>query len=212
MKQKQAPTAALVLLIVLGLAGAGSPPAFADRNDAATTPTKRADAKTRLMEASLERSTYGLEGKDWGIEETIEVRAGKLHAHTPRFHALASTITTKELHEQIIGAQPPVLIDVLGGKRHRSVPGAVWLKGAGLDDTREDDVDARLDAKLDELTGGDKSRGVVIFCLSAECWLSYNAAMRAVRLGYENVHWYRGGVNAWKKAKLPTVKVRKSRW
>ena len=205
MKQKQAPTAALVLLIVLGLAGAGSPPAFADRNDAATTPTKRADTKTRLMEASLERSTYGLEGKDWGIEQTIEVRAGKLHA-------LASTITTKELHEQIIGAQPPVLIDVLGGKRHRSVPGAVWLKGAGLDDTREDDVDARLDAKLDELTGGDKSRGVVIFCLSAECWLSYNAAMRAVRLGYENVHWYRGGVNAWKKAKLPTVKVRKSRW
>ena len=205
MKQKQAPTAALVLLIVLGLAGAGSPPAFADRNDAATTPTKRADTKTRLMEASLERSTYGLEGKDWGIEQTIEVRAGKLHA-------LASTITTKELHEQIIGAQPPVLIDVLGGKRHRSVPGAVWLKGAGLDDTREDDVDARLNAKLDELTGGDKSRGVVFFCLSAECWLSYNAAMRAVRLGYENVHWYRGGVNAWKKAKLPTVKVRKSRW
>ncbi len=106
----------------------------------------------------------------------------------------------------------PIEIDLAKHKGHRSVPGAVWLKGAGLDDTREDDVDARLNAKLDELTGGDKSRGIVIFCLSAECWLSYNAALRAVRLGYENVHWYRGGIDAWKKAKLPTVKVRKTRW
>ena len=212
MKQTQALSAALALPIVLGLAGAGSPPAFAERDDATTTPTKRVDTKTRLMEASLERSTYGIEGKDWGIAETTEVRAGKLHAHTPRFHALASTITTKELHEQIIGAEPPVLVDVLGGKGHRSVPSAVWLKGAGLDDDREEDVDTRLNAKLDELTGDDKSRGIVFFCLSAECWLSYNAALRAVRLGYENVHWYRGGINAWKKAKLPTVKVRKTRW
>lgn len=81
-----------------------------------------------------------------------------------------------------------MLIDALGGKSHRSVPGAVWLKGAGHNDDEEADVDARLGTKLDELTGGDRTRSIVIFCRSAERWLSYNAALRAVRLGYENVH------------------------
>ena len=95
---------------------------------------------------------------------------------------------------------------------HRSVPGALWLKRAGLGDDREENVDARLGAKLTEITDGDRIRSIVFFCLSAECWLSYNTALRTVRLGYENVHWYRGGVNAWKKAKLPMVKVRETRW
>ena len=92
------------------------------------------------------------------------------------------------------------------------MPGALWLKGAGWGGDGEEDIDRRLEAKLDEVTDGDKTRSIVFFCLSAECWLSYNAALRAVRLGYENVHWYRGGVNAWKKAKLPMVKVTKTPW
>jgi rhodanese-related sulfurtransferase len=28
--------------------------------------------------------------------------------------------------------------------------------------------------------------------------MSYNAALRAINLGYRNVLWYRGGVEAWK--------------
>ena len=53
---------------------------------------------------------------------------------------------------------------------------------------------------------------IVFFCLSAKCWLSHNAALRAIALGYENVHWYRGGIKAWKKARLPTEKARKTTW
>ena len=200
------------VLIVLGLVGFYSQPIYADRDDSGQAPAKRVDVKTRLMEASLKRATYGIEGKDWNVAQTTEIRTRKFHAHTPRFHPLAGTISTKDLHEQIIGPQPPLLIDVLGGKAHRSVPGALWLKDAGLGDDREENIDTRLVAKLDELTNGDKERSIVFFCLSAECWLSYNTALRAVRLGYKNVQWYRGGVNAWKKAKLAMVKIKKTRW
>ena len=200
------------ICVVLGLIGLCSQPTYAERDDSGHTPTKRVDVKTRLMNASLTRSTYGIEGKDWNVAQTTEIRTTEFHAPTPRFHPLAATISTKELHEQIIGAEPPLVIDVLGGKSHRSVPGALWLKGAGLDDDTKENVDARLGAKLEELTEGDTMRSIVFFCLSAKCWLSYNAALRTVRLGYENVHWYRGGVKAWKKAKLPTAKVRKTRW
>jgi len=51
--------------------------------------------------------------------------------------------------------------------------------------------------------GGDKSRPMVFYCVDAECWLSYNAALRAIKLGYTNVMWYRGGVAAWRTAELP---------
>ena len=34
--------------------------------------------------------------------------------------------------------------------------------------------------------------------------MSYNAALRAINAGYTNVKWYRGGIEAWKAAGLPT--------
>jgi 3-mercaptopyruvate sulfurtransferase SseA len=33
--------------------------------------------------------------------------------------------------------------------------------------------------------------------------MSYNAALRAINLGYTNVLWYRGGIEAWQQAGLP---------
>ena len=155
------------VFVVLGLIGLCSQPTYAERDDSGHTPTKRVDVKTRLMNASLTRSTYGIEGKDWNVAQTTEIRTTKFHAPTPRFHPLAATISTKELHEQIIGAEPPLVIDVLGGKSHRSVPGALWLKGAGLGDDREENVDARLGAKLTEITDGDRTRSIVV--LLPEC-------------------------------------------
>jgi rhodanese-related sulfurtransferase len=42
----------------------------------------------------------------------------------------------------------------------------------------------------------------VLFCLSKTCWLSHNAAVRAVALGYRKVFWCRGGREAWVAAGL----------
>ena len=50
----------------------------------------------------------------------------------------------------------------------------------------------------------------MIFCLSYECWLSYNTSLRASLMGYKNVHWYRGGVQSWKAAGLPTTSAVKA--
>ena len=152
-------------LIVLGLIGVFTPPTYAARDDSGHTPAKPVDVKTRLMKASLKRSTYDIEGKDWNVAEVTEIRTEKFHAPTPRFHPLAGTLTTRELHALIIGPEPTVLIDVLGGKRHRSVPGALWLKGAGWGGDGEEDIDRRLEATLDEVTDGDKTRSIVFFSL-----------------------------------------------
>lgn len=34
---------------------------------------------------------------------------------------------------------------------------------------------------------------LVFYCHHHHCWLSYNAALRAIKLGYTNVMWYRWG-------------------
>ncbi len=49
----------------------------------------------------------------------------------------------------------------------------------------------------------NKQHPIVLYCLSPECWMSYNASLRAINLGYTNVLWYRGGIESWKKAGLP---------
>ena len=46
---------------------------------------------------------------------------------------------------------------------------------------------------------------MVIFCHDGTCPWSYNLASQAVAAGYTAVYWYRGGINAWTAAGLPTV-------
>ena len=52
---------------------------------------------------------------------------------------------------------------------------------------------------------------MIFFCLSAECWLSHNAALRATALGYANILWYRGGIEAWQQAGLPTERSKRAK-
>jgi PQQ-dependent catabolism-associated CXXCW motif protein len=68
-------------------------------------------------------------------------------------------------------------------------------------------VQSVLTQLLAKLTGGDKARALVFICASSQCWLSYNAALRAAAAGYEKIYWYRGGIAAWMAAGLPTSKT-----
>jgi PQQ-dependent catabolism-associated CXXCW motif protein len=154
------------------------------------------------QQVPLTAATYDNETQDFGVPPVSTIRTGNYEAPTPTQVGGATVITTPRLREMMLASKRPVLIDVLGGNPTMSLPGAIWLRGAGLGTGFNDDVQQRLAARLTELTGGDKSRAMVFFCLSRTCWLSCNAALRAVSLGYRNVMWYRGGRNAWIAAGL----------
>ena len=55
---------------------------------------------------------------------------------------------------------------------------------------------------LAHASGGDHSRLLVLYCL-ADCWMSWNAAKRALSYGYTNVAWYPEGTDGWSFADLP---------
>jgi PQQ-dependent catabolism-associated CXXCW motif protein len=88
-----------------------------------------------------------------------------------------------------------------------TIPGATWLPNTGFG-ALAPETEAWFRGNLDRLTGGDPDRPVVFFCL-ADCWMSWNAARRAVleyRLGA--VYWYPFGTDGWEAAGLPLEKVR----
>ena len=174
-----------------------------------TAGMKSEDATQALATATLEGSVFGGETKSWGVEPTDSYRTKDQRAPTPDTIAGATVVTTGELLKMMQGASPPVLVDVLWRKKsHRTLPGALWLKGAGSGSGFDDETQEKLAAALQEATGGDMGRTVVFFCEGVQCWLSHNASLRALALGYGDVVWYRGGIEAWEAAGLPMVRPR----
>lgn len=94
-----------------------------------------------------------------------------------------------------------LLLDLYGGPQH--LPGAVAAGPAAQGGSFDDSVQQGFGQFLQQATGGDTSRMIVVYCGGVQCWSSYNAGLRAVNLGYRNVAWYRGGIEAWQQAGLP---------
>jgi PQQ-dependent catabolism-associated CXXCW motif protein len=89
---------------------------------------------------------------------------------------------------------------------HQAIPGTLWLPGVGLGEVPPS-VDAFFRERLAAATGGELARKVVIYCHET-CWLSWNAAKRAIHYGYRNVYWFRDGIEGWKAAGLPTALIK----
>lgn len=49
----------------------------------------------------------------------------------------------------------------------------------------------------------EKSRPIIFYCNSGDCWKSYKASAVSIKAGYTRVHWFRGGFPEWKKKGLP---------
>ena len=84
---------------------------------------------------------------------------------------------------------------------HRSLEGAHWLPNVGYG-ALSPAIDEYFRTHLDILTGGKKDAPLVFFCLR-NCWMSWNAAKRALAYGYSDVAWYPEGTDGWARANLP---------
>ncbi len=137
------------------------------------------------------------EDHDWTVPPTSQLRQPPYSAPTPLVIPGGLRITTPELSAMLEVPPLPILIDVASGNEHVTLQGAYWLPGAGRGLNFIDDVQGSLSRFLEQVTEGNRNRALVFFCVNLECWLSYNAALRAVSAGYTTVYWYRGGLVAW---------------
>ena len=154
---------------------------------------------------TLTFAEYGDEEKDFRVPIATGVRRDGTQAGTPLLADGVKTIKSPEVVRMVGSAVKPILVDVLESDEHETLPGAMWIRGAGIglkDDAANAEITERLGYVLEGLTGNDKAAPLVFFCADSGSWLSLNAALRARDLGYKNVMWYRGGVKAWKLARL----------
>jgi PQQ-dependent catabolism-associated CXXCW motif protein len=151
--------------------------------------------------------SFADEDHDWNVAPTRDIRQAPYSAPTPTVIPGGSLVSTRNLQEMLIFSPTPILIDVASGEGHLTLRGAYWLPGVGRGNHFLDPLQAQMAEYLEKLTKGDKTRPVVFFCVNAQCWLSYNASLRAAALGYLRVFWYRGGVEAWREAGLPLATV-----
>ena len=90
-------------------------------------------------------------------------------------------------------------------KPRDSIPGAIWLPNVGYGAIADVTADY-FRAGLDKVTGGSKDHPIVVFCLE-DCWMSWNAARRAVGWGYTGVHWLPEGTDGWALWDYPLERV-----
>ncbi len=88
---------------------------------------------------------------------------------------------------------------------HESIEGAHWLPNVGYGVLSPAAADY-FKSHLETLTASDKARPVVFFCLK-DCWMSWNAAKRALDLGYTSVAWFPDGTDGWRDLGLPVASL-----
>lgn len=144
-----------------------------------------------------------MERQDYSVAPPTSLHTGPMHGPTPTSIPGGQVITTKGLVALIQGGQAPYFVfDVLGGPATlpNAMP-AVWTSQPG---SFNDQIQQQLGGILQQGTQGRKDIPLVFYCQSTMCWMSYNAALRTIQLGYTNVLWYRGGIEAWQMAGMPT--------
>lgn len=171
------------------------------------------DGRGRLIKAEAPQPAGGSE-----VPEPAGYRMEQFKAPVPATLKGATVLDTAALR-RLLSDDRPILVDVLPKARkpegrdpsqlwvepHRDdLPGSAWLPNVGFGELSPD-VAAYMRTELERLTGGDKAAPVVFYC-DPSCWMSWNAAKRAVtELGYTRVYWYPEGAQGWKEAGQPLV-------
>jgi PQQ-dependent catabolism-associated CXXCW motif protein len=147
-----------------------------------------------------------------GVAEPEGYWEGKVDAPTPSTLHGGRVIHVEEL-EALLRQGKTVVIDVSNTPRrpaelapgapwlplpHRALPDALWLPGVGAGAlTRE--VEDFYRRRLERATEGNVDVPLVVYC-HENCWLSWNAAKRAIGYGYRRVFWLPDGIEGWTAA------------
>lgn len=87
---------------------------------------------------------------------------------------------------------------------HQSIEGAHWLPNVGYG-VLTPEIESYFRSRLSSLTEEGR-RPVVFFCLR-DCWMSWNAAKRALAWGYKDVLWFPEGTDSWQENGFDLVQV-----
>lgn len=142
-------------------------------------------------------------------------RTQDYRAPAPKTLRGATVLTTEAAHDLWVERQA-VFIDVLPRaprpaglpastiwrpKPRSDIPGSIWLPDTGYGELAPV-MEQYFRRGLAQASAGDHGRTLVFYCLK-DCWMSWNAAKRAMTLGYTHVGWYPDGTDGWEAEGFP---------
>ncbi len=166
------------------------------------------EAKNQSIQAMIELRKVATADSSRELQaynEATALKTSGFNDPTPLKVAGAKTVSTQHLLDLMKSSKSPVLIDV--AQDIQTLPHAHSFVKAGnvnADEKHDLAIQTRLASML-AIVAPDKQQALGFYCASHNCWLSVNATLRAVKAGYTNVYWYRGGIEAWRAAGLPLV-------
>jgi PQQ-dependent catabolism-associated CXXCW motif protein len=178
---------------------------------------RRAVAAVLMLGLLVCDGVRGEEGGGAAPPEPSGYRSHDYRAPTPATLAGARVVTTTEA-EALWRDGTAIFIDVMPrpprpsnlppgtvwrDRPRSNIPGSLWLPDTGYGELAAQTEDY-LRTNVERVTGGDRSRLLVVYCLR-DCWMSWNAAKRLVAMGYAGVAWYPDGTDGWTDALLPVA-------
>jgi thiosulfate/3-mercaptopyruvate sulfurtransferase len=145
------------------------------------------------------------------FEKEVEKETGAIKLVREVQRGGYDVVSTAELNQWIDAGKDMVIVDTMpleASYQKNHVPGAVQFLFPipDMDGWDAKETDGRTQADYEALLGSDKNKTIVVYCGFVKCTRSHNGAAWAVKLGYNNVYRYPGGIFAWKGADLPVEK------
>jgi rhodanese-related sulfurtransferase len=126
----------------------------------------------------------------------MELKGALAMSNTPAMETPVKTISIQEVRQLLQNKRPIQLWNGLTDQ---------WFKGESISGSRR----VCLDKIGSEVRGTNlpKNAEIVVYCGGPKCPQSRMAAEKLVKLGYENVRAYEGGIEEWKAAGLTVEKA-----
>lgn len=153
------------------------------------------------------------------VAEPAGYRMADYHAPTPATLAGADVVTTAQARA-LWASGTAAFVDVLAqapkpanlppgtlwrDKPRMDIPGSIWLPDTGYG-ALAPSTEAYLRKGLQSASKHPRAKVLVFYCLT-DCWMSWNAAKRALAMGFRQVAWYPAGTDGWSAAGLPLQKA-----
>ncbi len=153
------------------------------------------------------------------VPEPSDYRTDNYMAPVPATLKGATTVDAETLRQRLTDGANIVLIDVLPLRRkppdfpptrlwrtqpRKNIPDSVWLPNVGYGDIAPEFRTYFIEnlRRLTRERESDKPVELLFYCL-ADCWMSWNAAKRALELGFRNILWFPGGTDEWEVMGYP---------
>jgi len=156
-----------------------------------------------LLLASQAHALFG--GK---FEDEVETEKTAVGLHRETVRGCYKLVRGDTLKRWMDAGKDMVIVDTMpyeASYREAHVPGARQFLFPKAEMTSWDTEETAGKSKADyrRLLGGDTGKTVVVYCGFVKCGRSHNGAMWAVKLGYDKVYRFPGGIFAWKGYEFP---------